>query len=116
MVISTTDKGCSDTTFKVLEMRDEFTVFIPNSFTPNGDGLNDVFSIKGIGLKSETYSMDIYDRWGTLVYSTKDVMKGWDGTVKGLFVDNGIYVYKVKTIGANGEGKKEYVGHVSLLK
>jgi gliding motility-associated-like protein len=60
--------------------------------------------------------MDIFDRWGTLVYSTKDAMKGWDGTIKGLNAENGVYVYKVKAIGANGEGRKEYVGHVSLLR
>jgi len=116
MLISTTDKGCMDTVFKVMEMRDEFAVYIPNTFTPNGDGLNDIFNIKGIGLKTEGYLMEIYDRGGALIYSTKDVMKGWDGTVKGLYAENGVYVYKVKTVGANGEGKKEYVGHVSLLK
>jgi len=116
MVISTTDKGCIDTVFKVIEIRDEFTIFIPNSFTPNNDGLNDVFNIKGLGMKTEGYSMEIYDRWGTLMYSTKDVLKGWDGTVKGLNAENGVYVYKVKALGANSEGKKEYVGHVTLLK
>jgi gliding motility-associated-like protein len=60
--------------------------------------------------------MDIYDRWGSLIYSTKDVNKGWDGTVKGIMAENGTYVFKVKANGANGEGRKEYVGHVSLMK
>jgi hypothetical protein len=50
------------------------------------------------------------------VYSTKDLTKGWDGTVKGILAENGVYVYKVKALGANGEGKKEYTGHVTLLK
>jgi gliding motility-associated-like protein len=116
MVISKTDKGCIDTVFKVLEIKDEFTIYIPNTFTPNGDNLNDVFNIKGVGLKYEGYTMEIYDRWGTLLYTTKDLTKGWDGTVKGLMAENGVYVYKVKALGANGEGKKEYVGHVTLLK
>jgi gliding motility-associated-like protein len=116
LLVSTTEKGCIDTVFKVLEIRDEFSVYIPNTFTPNGDGLNDVFNVKGIGLQTAGYSMEIYDRWGTLIYSTKDVMKGWDGTAKGIYSENGVYVYKVKTLGANGEGKKEFVGHVSLLK
>jgi gliding motility-associated-like protein len=60
--------------------------------------------------------MEIYDRWGELVYTTKDAYKGWDGTIKGIFAPNGVYVYKVKALGANGEGKKEFVGHVTLLK
>lgn len=116
MVIAKTDKGCIDTTFKVLEVREDFTVFIPNTFTPNGDGLNDIFNIKGLGLKTEGYSMDIFDRWGALIYSTKDALKGWDGTIKGLNAANGVYVYKVKAVGANGEGRKEYVGHVTLMR
>jgi gliding motility-associated-like protein len=116
MLVSRTDKGCIDTVFKVIEIKEEFTIFIPNSFTPNGDGLNDVFNIKGLGLKTEGYSMEIYDRWGELVYTTKDAYKGWDGTVKGIYAPNGVYVYKVKALGANGEGKKEFVGHVTLLK
>jgi gliding motility-associated-like protein len=116
LVISQTDKGCIDSVFKIIEIIDEFNIFIPNTFTPNGDGLNDVFNVKGLGLKAEGYSMEIYDRWGSLVYSTKDALKGWDGTVKGLMAENGVYVYKVKALGANGEGRKEYVGHVTLLK
>jgi gliding motility-associated-like protein len=116
MLITKTDKGCIDSVLKVIEIRDEFAMYIPNSFTPNGDNLNDVFSVKGVGMKAEGFSMEIYDRWGTMVYSTKDAAKGWDGTIKGLTAENGTYVYKVKANGANGEGKKEYVGHVSLMK
>jgi gliding motility-associated-like protein len=116
LLISKTDKGCIDTVFKVIEVRDEFSIYIPNTFTPNGDNLNDVFNIKGVGIKTEGYLMEIYNRWGDLVYSTKELTKGWDGTVNGLNAENGVYVYKVKAFAANGEGKKEYVGHVSLLK
>ncbi|MCE3228159.1 MAG: hypothetical protein K0S32_2710 [Bacteroidetes bacterium] len=116
MLISTTDKGCKDTVFKILDIRDEMTVYIPNTFTPNNDNLNDIFSVKGIGLKMEGYSMEIFDRWGSLMYSTRDILKGWDGTAKGQPAQNGVYIYKIKIIGANGEGKKEYIGHVTLLK
>jgi gliding motility-associated-like protein len=72
--------------------------------------------VKGIGLKMEGYSMEIFDRWGSLMYSTRDILKGWDGTAKGQPAQNGVYIYKIKIIGANGEGKKEYIGHVTLLK
>ena len=60
--------------------------------------------------------MQIFDRWGTLVYSTKDINKGWDGTVKGQKAADGVYIYSVKVIGDNGVGKKEFKGHVTLLK
>ncbi|MCE3230007.1 MAG: domain containing protein [Bacteroidetes bacterium] len=117
MLVSTTDKGCIDTVFKILDIRDEMAVYIPNTFTPNGDGLNDIFNVKGIGLIAEGFIMEIFDRWGTMIYSTKDILKGWDGTgPKGVAVKNDVYVYKIKIIGANGEGRKEYIGHVNVLK
>lgn len=116
MLVSTTDKGCSDTVFKLLDIRDEMSVYIPNTFTPNSDNLNDVFNVKGVGLKIEGFSMEIFDRWGTSVYFTKDITKGWDGNIKGVMSDDGVFIYKIKIIGANGEGKKEYLGHVTLLR
>ncbi|MBX9718786.1 MAG: gliding motility-associated C-terminal domain-containing protein [Microbacteriaceae bacterium] len=116
MLIQTTDKGCRDTVVKFLEIVDDLSIFIPNTFTPNGDGLNDVFNIKGVGFKLENFSMEIFDRWGTAIYYTKDVMKGWDGVAKGGLSQDAVYIYKIKVVGANGQGKKEYVGHVTLIK
>ena len=91
-------------------------MYIPNTFTPNDDNINDVFNVKGLGLKAEGYLLEIFDRWGTLVYSTRDINKGWDGTVKGQKAEDGVYIYSVKVIGNNGVGKKEFKGHVTLLK
>ncbi len=116
MLIQRTDKGCVDSIVKYLEIVEDFNVFIPNTFTPNGDGVNDVFNIKGLGLKATGYSMELFDRWGHSMYVTKDVTKGWDGTVKGQPAQDGVYIYKIYAIGANGEGKKEYIGHVTLMK
>lgn len=116
MLVQRTDRGCVDTVIKIIEVIDEMNIFIPNSFTPNGDGVNDVFSIKGLGIKLEGFSMELFDRWGHLMYFTKDVTKGWDGTVKGQPAQDGVYIYKIKAVGVNGEGKKEYIGHVTLVK
>lgn len=116
MLISTTDKGCKDTVVKFLEVVEDLNIFIPNTFTPNGDGLNDIFNIKGVGFKIENFSMEIFDRWGTSIYYTKDVMKGWDGMAKGGLSQDAVYIYKIKVVGASGQGKKEYVGHVTLIK
>lgn len=116
MLVSTTDKGCVDSVVKFIEVNEDFSVYIPNTFTPNGDGVNDVFMVKGTGMKIENYTMEIFDRWGTMLYSSKDITKGWDGSAKGAQLPIGAYIYKVKVIGANGQGKKEYVGHVTLMK
>jgi gliding motility-associated-like protein len=116
MLVAKNEYGCIDTVYKVLEIAEDVNVFIPNSFTPNGDGINDVFNIKGIGLLSERFLMQIYDRWGNLIYQTKDINKGWDGTIKGVPAPEGVYIYQVRVIGTGNVGKKEFKGHVTLLK
>jgi len=116
MLIQRTDKGCVDSVVKIIEVTDDMSVFIPNSFTPNGDGMNDVFNVKGLGFKPEGFSMELFDRWGHSMYFTKDVTKGWDGTVKGQVAQDGVYIYKIRAVGANGEGRKDYIGHVTLMK
>jgi len=116
MLIAMNEFGCADTIFKVITVEEDVNVFIPNSFTPNDDGINDLFYIKGVGLKTEGYHMEIYDRWGTLLFTSRDINKGWDGTIKGVKAEQGVYVYKVKVVGDNGTGKKEFKGHVTLLK
>ncbi|MBA2613184.1 MAG: gliding motility-associated C-terminal domain-containing protein [Bacteroidetes bacterium] len=116
MLIQTTDHGCTDSIIKIIDVTDEMVLYIPNSFTPNGDGLNDVFNVKGLGFKPEGFSMELFDRWGHSMYFSKDVTKGWDGTVKGQVAQDGVYIYKIKAVGINGEGRKEYTGHVTLMK
>ncbi|MBL7920089.1 MAG: gliding motility-associated C-terminal domain-containing protein [Bacteroidia bacterium] len=116
MLIQRTEHGCIDSVVKIIEVVEDFNVYIPNSFTPNGDALNDMFLVKGLGFKPEGFSMQIFDRWGHELFFSKDFTKGWDGTVKGAVAQDGVYIYKIKAVGANGEGRKEYVGHVTLMK
>jgi gliding motility-associated-like protein len=81
------------------------TMYIPNAFTPNGDGVNDVFHVYGTGI--ESFSLIIYDRWGATVFSTTDITKGWDGKVNNgeEIADSGVYDYQItatdKTTGSN---------------
>lgn len=76
------------------------TLYVPTAFTPNGDGLNDYFS--SFGEFVERFRLDIYDRWGKLLYSSTDVNQGWDGNLDGVGVPEGTYVYKVEVVGYNG--------------
>lgn len=108
----TTEHGCRDTITKVIKVDDEFIMYIPNAFTPNGDGNNDTFQPKGLGIKSFTIS--IFDRWGREIYFNRDG-KGWDGTFKGSIVQDGVYIYTIVAID-NKSGKKEFKGHVTLMK
>lgn len=116
IVITRTENNCMDTVERVIEVKDNYNVFIPNTFTPNGDGLNDVFMVKGSGLKPDGFQMDITDRWGTVVFTTNEIDKGWDGTVNGQEAKDGVYIYKIRATGANGEGRKDFLGYVNLIK
>jgi gliding motility-associated-like protein len=69
-------------------------VVMPNAFTPNGDGLNDVFLAFGIGVKS--FYMEVVDRWGEKIFESDSMDQGWDGTYSNHFVHDGIYVCMVK--------------------
>jgi len=87
--------GCSDTTFRYMQVEPLYTFYVPSSFTPDGDGLNDVFKPVGENFEYETYNMQIYDRWGSLVWQTNNPAKGWNGTDQSSLepVKNGTYIY-----------------------
>lgn len=91
----------------------ESDAFIPNTFTPNGDGENDLFRVKGLKL-SEVY-LAIYNRWGEKVFETNDLEKGWDGKYKGKAVDVGVFGWYLKVKCLNGaETFKK--GNVTLIR
>ena len=70
-------------------------VFVPNAFTPNGDGKNDILYARGSSLNGITI-FRVFDRWGTLMFETNDITKGWDGTFGGKLVNPDVYVYYVE--------------------
>ncbi|MDQ3072624.1 MAG: gliding motility-associated C-terminal domain-containing protein [Bacteroidota bacterium] len=88
-------------------------LFIPNSFSPNGDGLNDSFSIT-TNFVTEL-NLSIYDRWGRLIYSSKDVNPLWDGSFRETMVPEGIYLYK---IGLRGDDKtpQYHTGTITIIR
>ncbi|MDR1792201.1 MAG: gliding motility-associated C-terminal domain-containing protein, partial [Bacteroidales bacterium] len=92
----------------------ECLVWIPNTFTPNGDGLNDVWQPIITNCYLSDYQLFIYDRWGQLLFLTTDPNFAWDGTVNGTFVEaNTVYTYKLLLVDNNGT-KKEFQGKVSV--
>jgi gliding motility-associated-like protein len=107
--------GCKDTANMLVEIAPDFSFYIPNAFSPNGDNTNDVFM--GIGEGIATYEMWVFDRWGVSVFYTNDIKKGWDGKVQGKSaeVKQDVYVWKVRLKDVLGK-KHIYIGHVTLLK
>lgn len=92
-LVVTTDIGCADSIAKPLVMHDIAALYMPNSFTPNGDQVNDVFEVKGREIAD--FTMTIFDRWGNLVYRTKNMQMGWDGQYNGQPCKAGVYAVRV---------------------
>ncbi len=106
----TTAFGCETTCSYVVDVRNY--LLIPTGFSPNGDGVNDVFRIlnKNIGLKQFT----IYNRWGEVVFTTDDLLEGWDGLYKGMEQPLGVYVW---TIDYTIKNKPQHAkGNVTLVR
>lgn len=109
--------GCCDSSSQVLIIGPDFTFFVPNSFTPDGDGVNETFFPKGEGLDEKTYSLWIFDRWGSLIFFTNQWGKAWDGKVDGgnEITQEDVYVWKISIHDFNGK-KHDYIGHVSVIR
>lgn len=106
--------GCTDSISKRIIIED-FILFIPNSFTPQGDKFNDIFLPIGSGIKN--YELKIYNRWGDHIFTSNDLKQGWDGTTieKNNIVQTGVYVYLIKLTDVFGKSRK-YTGQVLLVK
>jgi gliding motility-associated-like protein len=111
----TTDMGCQDQTTREVTIEPDFMFYVPNSFTPNGDGKNDFFRGYGEGVKWETYQIYVYNRWGEEIFVSKDIDNPWDGWFKNKYAEVGVYVWKIMLYDQNGE-QHTYRGHVTLVR
>lgn len=107
------DKGCTDTIMRPIEIEEEWYIYVPNAFTPDGDRFNNDFRISTVGI--QTLNISIYNRWGEEVFTDNQLDFIWDGTYTGLYVPDGVYSYKIEFL-TNSERRKTIVGHVSVLK
>ena len=92
-VIASNAYGCVDTAEVWVIVRPDCTFYVPNSFTPNGDGLNDIFKVYGMGILE--FEINIHDRWGKLIYTSTDMSLGWDGKINGEMSPDGAYAYMI---------------------
>ncbi len=112
-LVAINEIGCTDTLRRMVYIKPEFYVYIPNTFTPDGDRFNNTFKASTIGaVKMEFY---IFNRWGDLIYSTTDIYFEWDGTYNGEAISDNTLVYKAKITDKEGV-PHEYYGTINLLK
>lgn len=114
-LIGTDKKGCVDSITKPLIILDEVYLYIPNTFTPGGDGrYNNKFEISAIGIKS--IDIKIFNRWGELIFRAYDVDFKWDGTYGNNYVKDGTYIWKIDYITVNDESTQTKTGHINVIR
>lgn len=113
---ATDSMGCVDSTKTRVSVSVPYFFYIPNAFTPDGDGVNETFAPKGAGVDPDNYSMQIFDRTGMLIFSTTNPYDYWDGRNKyGQMCPEGVYIYLIRLLNLNAEDK-EYTGTVTLVR
>jgi gliding motility-associated-like protein len=112
-LIVTDEKGCADTLTKAVEVFPDVHLYVPNAFSPNGDRINEVFLRIGRGISR--YELQIFNRWGELIFTTTELQQGWDGSFKGKASPPDNYTWKISYHTIHGE-RKELAGNVSLLR
>lgn len=107
--------GCVDSVSHSVMIFDNLKIFIPNSFTPDGDGINDEFKPIGKGYNDEGYNLTIYNRWGQRVFSSTSFEKGWDGKIDGVKMNvNAVFVYIIDVYDINGK-EYRFMGQITML-
>ena len=108
--------GCIGSDDTKVKRRCGVQLHIPNSFTPNADGINDIFV--PVGLDIETYRISIYNRWGQLVFNSNNLTEGWDGNFNNKPAESGVYIYKIDYQGYKNKQLQQFTrtGNLTLMR
>ncbi len=117
ILIVSNDYGCSDTAYNSITVNEESSIYIPNTFTPNDDGKNDLFIPELTGIDIEKYKLIVYDRWGNMIFETNNANEGWNGKAnegkKMAQIDT--YIWKLSAQDITGKNYN-YTGLVNLIR
>lgn len=105
--------GCKDTSVQDLFIMPDVIYYVPTAFSPNDDNINETFKPVGLAFALE-YRFIVFNRWGEIMYDTKDPKLGWDGKFQGKVVEQGLYFYRMEFIGAD-ELRKEEKGNILVV-
>lgn len=112
----TDNNGCTAFDTVSVSVNSITDLFIPNAFTPNNDGNNDVLEIYGDINAIHYIEFNVFNRWGEKVFATNDPTFKWDGQYKGQLVDQGVYIYTMNTVFINGVSRSDYKGSITIIR
>ena len=112
-----TAKGCQASVTKTIIAKEPIIYYIPNTFTPNSDEVNNTFKpIFFSGLDIFNYSLTIFNRWGEIVFVSNNVEYGWDGSYGNKMVESGTYIWRLEFKEKNKYKKNSKTGHVNVIR
>lgn len=113
----TSNFGCIDSICQRIDLIEDLYFFVPNTFTPNGDGSNQYFRpVFNSEIDPKEYKLEIFNRWGELIFESHDVSFGWDGTYAGKLVSDGTFVWIINFETRGNSAHKSIQGHLNLIK
>ncbi|MCB0790069.1 MAG: gliding motility-associated C-terminal domain-containing protein, partial [Flavobacteriales bacterium] len=110
---------CTDTLCQMVEIEDVLFTYVPNSFTPDGDGVNDLFFMSSNIPDFLSFELLVFDRWGEVIFDTEDPFEGWNGSYGNSGdtpVQDGVYVWKIRLQQRTTGAIRELTGHVTLIR
>ena len=112
----TSAQGCTHTVTMTVTIEEEVIFYVPNSFTPNGDAVNQYFEpVISSGIDVLSYELKIYNRYGELIFTSNDPAIGWDGTYQNKIVPTGVYIWQLSFDERERDSRHNYEGIVSVL-
>ena len=109
--------GCKDTITKLVPVRDIITLYVPNSFTPENSDINSVFQpVITSGVDPFNFRLLIYNRWGEIVFESRDYTKPWDGFYNNELVEQGAYIWQIDFTETMSSKEHNFKGHVTVLR
>ena len=112
------DNGCTDVVQGEIVVNEVFSLFVPTAFTPNGDGKNDAFQLVGTGIEKNGFEMEVYNRWGQMVFYSNEPDLIWTGSFMdgAYFVPDGVYNYVIRLSVDQKAETKEYRGVIHIYR
>jgi gliding motility-associated-like protein len=110
------DEGCIDEYCNGITIRDDYTIYVPNAFTPDNDAYNQTFKPILNGIDEQNYELLIFNRWGELIFESHNKEVGWDGTYQNKMVQDGVYIWQIEFKLKYTDERITKRGHVSILR
>lgn len=114
----TDENNCTDVILSPVIINDIFQYYVPNSFTPNGDRVNDVFRFYGADIDPDRFLLQVFNRWGDMIFETDDPTQAWLGDARDgdYFCQNDVYLWRANIASLSTGERKEIEGYVTLVR